>query len=176
MTLKLPAQPTRPKTPWRPLQAVSAEYVIRRLEEAGRTLMALPVGRVESYLGGAVQGTPARRDSPPGYQIDRMDEALAWIGLIPPDKIVMRKLVGARSMVHPTTDKHMVTWRKLGEMIGADHRAAQRWHGQAIGIICIALSRPDAKVSDRTRREMAESIAPPAPSAPMGHSLSARFG
>jgi len=43
--------------------------------------------------------------------------------------------------VHPLTDRHLYPWRRLGDAIGADHKAVQRWWGQGIDIILGALAR-----------------------------------
>jgi hypothetical protein len=64
-----------------------------------------------------------------------MDEAFGWVGLIPQDKFVLRRIVGARSLVGPITGRHLYPWRRLGTLLGADHKAVQRWHGQGIDII-----------------------------------------
>jgi hypothetical protein len=84
-------------------------------------------------------GWNAARMRPPvpsPADIDMMDEALGWLALIPNDRFVLRRIVGARALVAPLTGRHLYTWRRLGRAIGADHRAVQRWH--ADGIRCIA--------------------------------------
>ena len=43
---------------------------------------------------------------------------------------MLRRIVGARSLVHPMTGRHLYSWRRLGTAIGADHKAVQRWHAQ----------------------------------------------
>lgn len=131
-----------------------AALVVARLEEAGRTLLALPATgptphlrqSVWTVLQGAMEGygwQPARvRPAVPGAgRITRMDEALGWIALIPPDRIVLRRIVGLRALVHPLTDRHLYPWRRLGSAVGADHKAVQRWHGQGIAVIVAALAR-----------------------------------
>jgi hypothetical protein len=131
---------------------VDADYVIYRLEEAGATLLALPgtgwstrlrsssleIVRtaLEAYGWEAARIRPA---TPSAEKIDRMDEAMAWILLIPLDRYVLRRVVGARSLVHPITDRHLYTWRRLGVALGADHKAVQRWHAQGIAMIVAAL-------------------------------------
>jgi hypothetical protein len=81
-----------------------------------------------------------------------MDEAMGWIGLIPDDRYVLRRIVGARSLVSPMTDRHIFPWRRLGAAIGADHKAVQRWHAEGIGLIVAALAasgyRPDERHAD----------------------------
>jgi hypothetical protein len=134
-----------------------AELVIYRLEEAGATLLALPgtgwstrlrassleIVRVaiESY------GWTTKRIRPPvpsAARITRMDEAMGWITLIPIDRYVLRRIVGARSLVHPITERHLYPWRRLATAIGADHKAVQRWHAQGIDLMVAALNQKGA--------------------------------
>lgn len=125
-----------------------AEEVIRRLEEAGATLLALPNTGYTTRL--RTSGLEIVRAAAEGYgwtekrvrpavpsaaHITRMDEALGWIPLIPLDRYVLRRIVGARALVHPITQRHMFSWRRLGELLGADHKAIQRWHAQGIDMI-----------------------------------------
>lgn len=131
-----------------------APYVVARLEEAGATILALPATgpstrmrlstlevvhtAAESY--GWTAG-PLRPPTPSSARISRMDEAFAWIGLIPEDRYVLRRIVGARSLVHPITERHLFPWRRLGKVLGADHKAVQRWHAQGVAMIVAALAR-----------------------------------
>ena len=69
-----------------------------------------------------------------------MDEAMGWISLIPVDRYVLRRIVGARALVHPITERHLYPWRRLAAAIGADHKAVQRWHAQGIDLIVSALN------------------------------------
>ncbi len=132
--------------------AIDADYVIYRLEEAGATLLALPgtgwttrlrtssleIVRtaLEAYGWSEARIRPS---TPSAEKITRMDEALSWIPLIPLDRYVLRRVVGARSLVHPITDRHLFPWRRLGKALGSDHKAIQRWHAQGIAIIVTAL-------------------------------------
>ena len=136
------------------LGELDAAYVIARLEEAGRTLLALPASgystklrsssidivrvAIESYGWSVGRLRPA---APSAAKISRMDEAMSWLSLIPADKYVLRRIVGARSLVHPMSDRHLFTWRRLGQMIGADHKAMQRWHAQGVDLIVAGLKR-----------------------------------
>jgi hypothetical protein len=131
---------------------VDADYVTYRLEEAGATLLALPgtgwstrmrsssleIVRtaLEAYGWEAERIRPA---VPSANKIDRMDQAMTWLLLIPQDRYVLRRVVGARSLVHPITDRYLFSWRRLGCALGADHKAVQRWHGQGIAMIVRAL-------------------------------------
>ncbi len=135
---------------------LDADYVIYRLEEAGATLLALPgtgwstrlrsssleIVRtaLEAYGWESERIRPA---VPSADKIDRMDEAMGWIPLIPRDRYVLRRVVGARSLVHPITDRHVYSWRRLGVALGADHKSVQRWHGQGIAMIVGALHGMD---------------------------------
>jgi hypothetical protein len=136
---------------------IDAETIIYRLEEAGHTLLALPdtgystrmrttqidVVRdaVEAYGWNTGNGRlrPAMPDS---ARITRMDEALAWIPLIPRDRYVLRRIVGARCLVSPVTERHLFAWRRLATLLGADHKAIQRWHAQGIDLIVAILNAP----------------------------------
>ena len=131
-----------------------AERIIERLEEAGRTLLSLPhtgptTRMVQSSYEWArdMSQAYASRDArirpaiPGAAQITRMDEALGWIPLIPIDRYVLRRIVGARSLINPMTGRYLYTWRRLGTAIGADHKAVQRWHAQGIGMIAAALPK-----------------------------------
>jgi hypothetical protein len=131
-----------------------AELVTSRLEEAGATLLALPgTGwttklRVSSLeiVRAAIENygwteTRVRPAIPSATRISRMDEAMGWITLIPLDRYVLRRIVGARSLVSPTTDRYLFPWRRLAAVLGADHKAVQRWHRQGIDMIVAALNR-----------------------------------
>ncbi|HEY2132233.1 MAG TPA: AAA family ATPase [Acetobacteraceae bacterium] len=134
-----------------------AEYVIYHLEEAGQTLLALPntgystrlrtssIDIIRSALEG--YGWENQRNDKPrlrpampdSARIARMDEALGGIPTIPQDRYVLRRIVGARALVSPVTERHLFTWRRLGTLLGADHKAVQRWHGQGIALILAGL-------------------------------------
>lgn len=141
--------PTRRSTATDP---TTASAIIARLEEAGRTLLCLPQSgwttrlrtsrldiihaAAEAY--GPEPGTRLRPAMPDSAQVTRMDEAFAWLQLIPQDRYVLRRIVGARAMVSPTTDKHLYPWRRLASLLGADHKAVQRWHAEGISLIARA--------------------------------------
>lgn len=132
--------------------AIDASYVIARLEEAGRTLLALPrTGpsprmrtSVLDAVRSAVEGYGWSEDrirpaTPDSAHVTRMDEALGWIPRIPLDRYVLRRIVGARALIDPRTDRHLYPWRRLAAALGADHKAVQRWHAQGIAIIVASL-------------------------------------
>ena len=135
-----------------------AEYVRYRLEEAGRTLLALPnkgpstqlrttrhdvvQSAVEVY-GWTRVDARLRPAMPTSSQVTRMDEALDWIRFIPIDRYVLRRIVGARALISPITERHLFPWRRLGTLLGADHKAIQRWHSQGINLIVTRLQTPN---------------------------------
>ena len=130
-----------------------AELVICRLEEAGGALLALPGSGWSTRLRSssldivrtAIENygwtsNHVRPPVPSAERITRMDEAMAWLSLIPVDRYVLRRVVGARSLVHPVSERHLYPWRRLGAVLGADHKAVQRWHAQGIDLIVEALN------------------------------------
>lgn len=93
---------------------------------------------LESYGWGT---RPVRPAVPSAARITRIDEALAWIQLIKKDRsYVLRRIVGARALVHPVSDRYLFSWRRLASAVGADHKAVQRWHAQGIDLIVAALN------------------------------------
>lgn len=122
--------------------------IIARLEEAGATVLAMPgqgystglrttrLEVVHTALDAyGWQAPRLRAPAPDAAALGRMDEAFSWLAFIPEQKYVIRRIVGARALVHPLTGRHLYPWRRLGEMLGADHKSIQRWHRQGIGMI-----------------------------------------
>ena len=138
--------------------------LIARLEEAGCALLSLPntgpstrlvqsgLEWVRDAAEHGAQRARIRPAVPDAATITRMDEALAWIPLIPIDKFVLRRIVGARSLVDPMTGRHVYSWRRIALAVGADHKAMQRWHAQGIALILAALARSAAPMPVRAAR------------------------
>ena len=158
MTAAFAPAPPRPAPKPRPsigyTHEIDADFVIYRLEEAGATLLALPgTGWTTRLRTSSLEivrtalesyGWTETRIKPPvpsSEKITRMDEAMGWLPLIPVDRYVIRRVVGARSLVHPITDRYLFPWRRLGAALGADHKAVQRWHAQGIDMIVNALKQ-----------------------------------
>ena len=133
---------------------IEADHVIYRLEEAGATLLALPGTGWSTHLRQSSldivrtaleaygwESARLRPAVPPADKIDRMDEAMTWLQLIPAERFVLRRVVCARSLVHPITDRHLFAWRRLGKLLGADHKAVQRWHASGIAMIVAGLNK-----------------------------------
>ena len=132
---------------------IDAERLVGRLEEAGRSLLALPASGYSTKLrSGSLEIVRTALESygwsekivrpaiPSAAQITRMDEAFAWISLIPQERYVLRRVVGARALVSPVTDRHLFSWRRLAGILGADHKAVQRWHANGIDILVRAVN------------------------------------
>jgi len=131
---------------------LDAAALIGLLEDAGATLLALPHSghstrmrqmrfdivhtALEAY-GWAAEHVKA--PVPDAAAITAMDAAFALLTLIPEQKFVLRRVVGARALVHPITRRHLYPWRRLAGVLGADHKSIQRWHGDAIKLILKAL-------------------------------------
>ena len=131
-----------------------AKLVVARLEEAGRTLLALPhtgyTTRLKTsaieIIRSAIEGDSCANVGGrlrPAVQSSAGIAAGRGAGLdslIPLDRYVLRRIVGARALMNPLTDRYLYPWRKLGTLVGADHKAVRRWHGQGIGLIVEALN------------------------------------
>lgn len=140
------------KAAMKQISGVTAEDIVAQFEAAGATLLALP-GRgystqmrtmrfdvVHSALDAyGWQHAAVRPPMPSAAAISQMDETFSWLTLIPESQYVMRRIVGARALVHPVTLRHLFPWRRIGTMLGADHKSVQRWHGQAVLLLLEAL-------------------------------------
>jgi len=128
--------------------AMTAAEIVARLEAAGATLLAMPARGYSTHMrqmkfdivhtaleaygwGGAMARPPA----PSAAEISRMDEAFGWLALIPEAKYVLRRVLGARALVHPLTGRHLYAWRRLGAALGTDHKAVQRWHAEGVEML-----------------------------------------
>jgi hypothetical protein len=138
---------------------MTADELVARLEAAGATLLALPsrgystrlrtmhFDVVHTALDAYGWQAPALRPPMPGARaISDMDEVFSWLGLIPEQKYMLRRILGARALVHPLTGRHLFPWRKLGMLLGADHKSVQRWHGQGLEILCARLAMDEGGV------------------------------
>lgn len=130
-----------------------AAAVIARLEDAGAALLAMPTTGystrmrqmrfdiVHTALEAYGWEAPAlRAPAPNAASITAMDEAFGWLGLIPEANFVLRRILGARALIHPLTGRHLFPWRRLATILGADHKSVQRWHRQGVDLILRAVS------------------------------------
>jgi hypothetical protein len=130
------------------------QSLIACLEEAGATLLSLPASgfsprlrtttlpilreAAEAYGWSLAQLRPPM---PSAARITRMDRAMGYLALIPQDRHVLRRIVGCRALVHPLSGRHLFSWRRLAELLSADHKAVQRWHSDGIRLILASLRR-----------------------------------
>ena len=132
---------------------MTVEEIVERFEEAGGAMLAMPSRGYSTGLRMTkldvvhtaleAYGWEGRKMKPPAPTADmvtRMDETFGWLLFIPEKQYVLRRIVGARALVNPLTGRHVYAWRKLGEILGADHKAVKRWHGQAIKMILDGLA------------------------------------
>jgi hypothetical protein len=143
--------PTTTASPCR----LTEQEVELRLEEASRTLYHLRVvgvspAQIRSSMPEVVHtfeeaygwtAAEPRAPVPQAREVTRMDQAFAWLRLIPEDRRVLRRVVALRSLTKPGTGKHLMGWRKIGDRLGASHEAVRLWHAQGIAIIAAALNR-----------------------------------
>ncbi|GAB0116910.1 DUF6362 family protein [Acidisoma sp. 7E03] len=153
----------------------ACEGVIACLEEAGATLLSLPPSGFSPRL--RTSTLPVLREAAEAYgwstaelrppmpsaaRISRMDRAMGFLGLIPADRYVLRRIVGCRALVHPLNGRHLFSWRRLGELLGADHKAVQRWHAEGIRLIVQALRHEALAAAGRDHPRPGDGPAAPA--------------
>lgn len=137
-----------------------------RLEEAGQTLMALPVPKgefprdVRSNWPEVVRGyedafaalvgasDSMKQDhaehqnrvsvTPSAAAVGRMDEALDWLWRI--EDMRKRRLCLCRSLIHPVSGRNVVSFRKLGRMFGLHHDTIRAWHDRVLAEIAKGLT------------------------------------
>jgi hypothetical protein len=130
------------------IPGLTAEQIVSLFEAAGATLLALPgqgystrmrtmrLDVVHSALDAyGWQNAALRPPMPSAAAISQMDEVFGWLALVPESKYVLRRILGARALVHPLTLRHLFPWRRIGQMLGADHKSVQRWHAQAVEML-----------------------------------------
>lgn len=142
----------------RPMPEVyTAELVIERFREAGATLYALQVSgcRPAGYRAAwpeivrtfaeLVEALPERRkrlEPPSAAAISRMDQTMSWLRLIPDDRRMLRRIVCARALVNPVTERAVMSWRNIAARVGASHTAVRTWHDNGIDMIVQRLQEP----------------------------------
>lgn len=135
--------------PW----SLSASDVVELLEWAGAILLAMQLrgGRprmrgnawpeylttfAESYGWTNERLRPA---IPGAHDISCMDVILGWISYIPLDRYVLRRIVGARALVAPVTQRHLFSFNRIAQSLGCDYRAVKKWHADGVALIVSGL-------------------------------------
>ena len=167
MALRKGAERLRPSaqaadlaTTWTP------EEVRQGLEDAGRTLMSLPLpsgslpkddrsrwpdvvrGYEDAFVALIGASDEVKQDfslgynqvraSPSARSVGRMDEVLEWLWRYTDQR--KRRLCLARALIHPVSGRHVVSYRKLGRMFGLHHDTIRAWHDRALAEIAVALT------------------------------------
>ncbi len=138
------------------------DAVVRRLEDAGKTLMMLPMPKggmpageravwpevVQNYwdvAGKADQGSFKERQEALAQvrnsvslratraAVSRLDEVLEWLLVI--ERPHHRKVVMARMLTHPVSERPVHNWSKIAETLGSNRRTVQHWHDKGIQAI-----------------------------------------
>ena len=146
--------------------------VERRLTDAGKTLMMLPMpkdglpaGNKAAWpdvlqlfwdlAGPAEEGSVQERQDAlaearnyirlraSAAAIDRLDEVLGWLLLI--DTPCHRKAVMARMMTHPVSELPVYTWSRIAVALGTNKPTARYWRKE--GILTIL-----ARLEDRRKK------------------------
>ena len=121
------------------------------LRDAGKTLMQLPhtgprpVLRLSVALCSLVtfeEGVKSRLQlpAPESASISEMDRVYGWLSYIPQDKYVLRRIVGARSLIDSVTGRHVYSWRAIGRILGATTKQCSAGTRRASGSLPISLT------------------------------------
>ncbi len=136
------------------------DNVERRLEDAGRTLMMLPMPKDGMPAGDRAAWPSVRQDfwdiAGPGAEkgsveerltalavqrnvtrlgassaaIDRLDEVLGWLLAI--EVMHHRKVVFARMMIHPVSERPCFSWATIADKMGSNSTSVRRWHAAGL--------------------------------------------
>ena len=141
--------------------------IVARLEDAGRTLMTLPMPArgmpagprtawpeyMQKYwdvFGHADEDDNQDRREAQAHLInqvrvqasqkavDRLDEVLGWLWYIEVSR--HRRTVVARMLTHPVSERPVNSWKQIAKAMGADRRTVQRWYEGGIEQIIIGLA------------------------------------
>lgn len=138
-------------------QAWTFDLVVTRLAEAGCTLLRLRVTGVRPagfrssmprYVAdledeACADTMPGLRPSQPtAGEVTRMDQALEWVSMVPPDMVAHRRIVHARCMTNWATGRPVYSWRAIARKLHIDNKTAKAWHDLAVSMIVLRLNRP----------------------------------
>lgn len=141
--------------------------VKRRLEDAGRTLLMLPMPsdgmpagnraawpdvmqRFWDMVGVADEGSVEERQEALAQvrnavtlrashaAITRLDEVLGWLLSI--ERPHWRKAVAARMLVHPVSRRPVHSWTQIAKTLGTNRRTVRHWYDSGVQAILERLS------------------------------------
>lgn len=70
-----------------------------------------------------------------------MRRVLGWIAVIPADRVGLRRVVAARSLILRETGRHAVTWYRLAKLLHVPQRTTREWHAAGVDLILAELAR-----------------------------------
>ena len=157
---------------------IVVDHIKLRLEDAGRTLMMLPMPKgavpgeygsnwpdvmqraIEIFAAQLAGETETSQEAeerrrkeaeernfvrlrPSSAQIQRMDEAMDWLWHVTDDR--RRRIVAARSLIHPLSGRHVASFAKLGRLYGLHKNTMRQWFDRGVTEIAVALTDPAQK-------------------------------
>lgn len=139
-----------------PADLFDAELVISRLQDAGRTLMALWVHGVRpaGYGSGMPEyghdeedmrdqlPDPDKIDQPGARAVSDMDRVLEWVRLIPDSKLHWRRVVGYRMLTNPRTDKPVMSWKRIALELRSEPKMCETVFAAGVDYIVVELNKP----------------------------------
>lgn len=131
--------------PWE----LSSTDLVKLLEWAGAILLSMQLSPVKpkkihgcwpEYVQNVAEAygytsERLRAAIPGAHDISCMETILEWINHIPLERYVLRRIVGARSLVNPVNQKHLFSWSRIGKMLSADRRAVRSWYDSGVDLI-----------------------------------------
>jgi hypothetical protein len=71
--------------------------------------------------------------------VDRLDEVLGWLWYIETPR--HRRVVVARMLTHPVSEKPVHSWKQIAKTMHADARTVRRWYVGGVEDIIVGLAR-----------------------------------
>ncbi len=90
-----------------------------------------------------------------------MDQSYRWVSRIPDDKYVLRRVIGARSLVNPMTGRHLYSWRRLGPALGEGSSMTFLARLKEAGVLGVPVSRDQVRLvthRDASRGQIDQAI------------------
>lgn len=84
-------------------------------------------------------GERLRAPIPSSTDIQLMDYILPFVGLV--EDRMLRRILSARSLVTPISDRYLFPWAKLGKLLGRDYRWVSRQHIRGLTELNLALDQ-----------------------------------
>lgn len=124
--------------------------IMRRMPGAGSMLhlAVLSMGAVDDpRLAYGYTPVELNRVFPTAYELSLMDFVYRWLGMIPDDRYVVRKIVAHRMLWDPDRGRSVWSYRRLADKVGASHVAVKNWDEYGVETIRKAVDREKALTS-----------------------------